>query len=77
LTPTLGQALAKELRAVGITVVGDDGSALKFKCRSCGKPWSMKWDANEEAIRGWWRCPGGCNANVVRTPEFDFRRLRD
>ncbi len=75
-TSSISDALAKEMKAVGISVVSDDASALKLKCRSCGKAWSIKWDENEEAVRGWWRCPGGCNANVVRTPEFDFGRVR-
>jgi hypothetical protein len=71
----IGDTLAKEMKAVGVSIVGDDGSGVKFKCRSCGKAWSIKWDGNEEAVRGWWRCPGGCNANVVRASKVDFRRL--
>jgi hypothetical protein len=71
----IGDALAKEMKAVGIAVVGDDSSDLKFKCKSCGEGWSVKWDGNEEAVRGWWRCPGGCNADIVRASKIDFRQL--
>ena len=71
----IGQTLAKEIKAVGISCVGEDGSSVKFKCRSCGEAWSVDWAGNEEAARGWWRCPGGCNANVVRASKVDFRQL--
>jgi hypothetical protein len=72
----IGATLAKEIKALGIALVSDDGSALKFKCKSCGKAWSIKWDGSEEALRDWWRCPGGCNANLARSPELNFRGLR-
>ena len=67
----VGVTLAKEVKAVGISVVGDDGSGLKFKCKSCRKQWNIKWDESEEVVRGWWRCPGGCNANAVRSSDVD------
>jgi len=55
------ETLAKEVKAVGISVVRDDASGLQFKCKSCRKAWSIKWDESEEVVRGWWRCPGGCS----------------
>jgi hypothetical protein len=76
MNPRIGVTLAKEIKAVGISVVGDDASGLKFKCKSCRKEWSIRWDAEEEqAVNGWWRCPGGCNANLVRSSDIDFRQL--
>jgi len=69
------ETLAKEVKAVGISVVRDDASGLEFKCKSCRKGWSIKWDESEEVVRGWWRCPGGCNANVVRSSDVDLRWL--
>jgi len=70
------QTLAKEVKAVGISVVRDDASGLQFKCKSCRKAWSISWDADEEqAVRGWWRCPGGCNSNLVRSSDVNFRQL--
>ena len=71
----ISDSLAKELKAVGISVVGDDGSDLKFKCRLCGEKWSIKWEGDEEAVRGWWRCPAGCNGNIVRASKVDFKQL--
>ena len=69
------ETLAKEVKAAGISVVHDDASGLQFKCKSCRKAWSIKWDESEEVVRGWWRCPGGCNANVVRSSDVDPRWL--
>jgi hypothetical protein len=71
----VGETLAKEVKAVGVAVIGDDGSGLEFKCRSCRKTWGIKWDESDEVMRGWWRCPGGCNANVVRSSDRDLRWL--
>jgi len=71
----VGETLAKEVKAVRISVVGGDGSGLQFKCKLCRKAWSIKWDQSEEVVRGWWRCPGGCNSNVVRSSDVDLRWL--
>ena len=73
--PRLDATLAHEIKAVGISVVGDDGSVLKFKCKLCGETWSGQRDGDDEVVRGWWRCPGGCNANIVRPSDVDFRQL--
>ena len=71
----ISDALGKEMKALGISVAGSNGSDLKFKCKLCGEGWSVKWDGDDEALRGWWRCPGGCNADITRASKADFREL--
>ena len=68
--PKAGPELMREMRATGIHLA-DDGSALRFRCKTCAQSWTSRWEGGHEAIRGWWRCPDGCNSDAVRPSEMD------
>jgi hypothetical protein len=39
---------------------------ILLECKECGKGWSPMFQTGGKLPRGYWKCPDGCNENVLK-----------
>ena len=60
-----------ELRRVGVEII--DESSFLLRCVQCWKVWQPLIRGGGGVFRGYWRCPEGCNADLVQRPSPERR----
>ena len=55
-----------QLKKVGASIVRNNPKRLR--CDRCGQEWSIK-GGGLRMPKGYWRCPNGCNATPLISPE--------
>lgn len=47
----------------GLTLI--DAARVLLECNECGERWQPLLGYGGRLLRGWWRCPNGCNWPAV------------
>ncbi len=50
---------AAQLEKLGVRI--QSRFDLSLECLSCGEVWSPQRDSGGTLVRGYWKCPNGCN----------------